>query len=233
MGDPKYTMIPFPLGDGEAPNHAESPPAELAFLSPRSQQLRTAYIAASVGDVDEPELDDRMTLQAIALETALLLFDDHYGTDGRLRSALTKKWVFFQPHFSERLADVVNAGRDRVARQLDAVLVLLHTFTSPDDDGLRAPLLEKLGAMGRPQDLGAILRHAFDGTDSDREWSLAALRALLKRAPAPATPRRRPRLRGPLLPELDVDAIVSRLEGELDDGERDGLRAHLTATTAR
>jgi hypothetical protein len=98
------TNLPAPL----PPFPAEVLPAVRVFLVPRVQRMRDAFARATTGDLDGLELGERMALQAMALETALMLFADAHGDDGPLRAALTLKWPHFQPHFDERIADGVN-----------------------------------------------------------------------------------------------------------------------------
>lgn len=213
-------------GPGASGEHA------IAFLSPRTERLRRAYVRATVGDLDGVALADRLELQAIAIETALLLFGDLYGTDGPLRAALTAKWVHFQPHFEECIADVVHMDRDRLTRQLDAVLVLLHTFASDDDLALRQALLAKLGCMGRAGDVPAILRQILNGTPEDVATGVAALRVLLARlSPTDdvARPRRQPRRRPSRRSDANSQEIANALAAHLNDDTRATLLARLDA----
>jgi hypothetical protein len=218
---PEPTPLPAP---------ASFPPAVRSMLAPRIAHMRDAFARATTGDLEGLELEDRMALQAIALETALLLFEDAHGDDGALRAALTHKWPHFQPYFDERIADGVNEGRDRLELQLDCLVVLLHTFVGNDDDELRRPVFEKLGAMGRPQDVPAILRHVLHGTQLDVVHGVSALRALLARQSdpeRPEPPRRKPRRRR-VGREADARDLVAALGEHLcsDDAER--LRSRLT-----
>lgn len=142
-------------------------------------------------DSAEPKIDPKelLGLQAWALDTAQSLFTNQFGDDGWLKDQVGKKQLFFAQHrLDKKATQALDAGRDEATRQADALNVLIRTFRGkdPDDVGLRAAVLSKLGQMGRRFDIDAIMPHVRKATTPEDLYNgLQAVKAITARHGTP------------------------------------------------
>lgn len=151
-----------------APSRTPSP--DTVARAGRAAQVFRAIVE---GRIHEASLSEVAEAQAIALATARDLFMDPQ-LDAGLRAAVEAKLrCFVDRHPGAEVAELVLGDRDARTRQLDALSLLLWTFTSPDDPGdrdLRLAIMDKLAGMGRLSDLPPVLLHVRRATTPSDLW---------------------------------------------------------------
>jgi hypothetical protein len=174
---------------------------------------------------EEPAIpmDDLRAMQSAALTTIDRLFTNNFGSDTELKNQVQDHLRDFAgaakgPEFEEPLFK----GYDELHQQLAALKFVIQTFRGEDprDNALRAAAIDKIGAMGRPQDIQSLMPAVRKGTPSDLAHGLVAIRAITARGGSPQR-------RGPLRDDPVIGPLLSR--PSLNDAERNQvLEAVLT-----
>lgn len=172
----------------------------------RLRGLFGSILAGRAYAIDE----DVYTLQAIALEMIDRTFG-HSHDSNRLRERVREKRPAFAGKERDALFEhALFKGRSEHERGRDLLCFLLRTFQGGEHDApLREAVYAKLGKMGTPEDLDAILPHVRRATTGrDLFYGLAAIREMTGRLGAPSE---RGNLHmdptiGPLLARTDLSA---------------------------
>jgi hypothetical protein len=228
--NPKYK----PLG-GEASGKTGPPPADApvqgAFDATRAARLQGYVDELAQGRIPKDIAPgDLMNVQALALTTVEKLFTNEFGTDTALLDAVRGKKAAYLKHGADPAAWGARADADQ---QRAALLVLLNTFHGTDagDVALRKAALDKLGEIGRPADVGALLRAVRNPrTSTDLHHGLEAIKAIVKRNGSPQVrgDEEVKKRVGPLLAkETLTDAERARvIEAVLKHGEIASIKRH-------
>ncbi len=206
----------LPVGDSEP----------LPYVAPES--LWPLRDALSQGQRLPASREQLIALQASALRSAEQLFDNSFGSDTALRSAVERKLSSYAFAQQDRAYDeAVFGGRDPLTQQRDALKILIGTFQndSATDALLRQAASAKLAELGEAEDVYALLPLVRRGDGADLYTGVIQIEALTART---GTPQRRWRMSedselGPLLAQDSVtpeeaariiDSVIER--GEID-----------------
>jgi hypothetical protein len=190
---------PFPSAPGPEPKPSEQP-KEDAFdrghpAVPRSTpgparidpavaaRLLAAFLA---GDHPITRPAELLAIQALALDTVLRLFRTP-GDDDALLGAVREKLGWFSKHLPNTAGARALFGEGPAA-QCDALNLILRTFHGEDagDQRLRMAAYDKLGKLGRPADVPALLLHVRKATTpADLYHAQAAATAVAARSGPP------------------------------------------------
>ena len=166
--------------------HAAPPPAEIHLGAP--EVSRTATITDQIRSGGAPKSatpQELVAAQSHALHTVQSLFHDRNGGDGALLHAVDSKVGAFPIVLHP---DATLSARPVTRQQVDALQVVLHTFkgTEGGDVGLRAAAFDKLGAMGKAEDVSAMMPLLRKPLHSeDLRAGLQAAHSILARGESP------------------------------------------------